>query len=716
MPVPKCRKLEKQLLQRHNDELKEDVASMGFHQKDVYVYIHEKLDEYSAQVAEYQAEIAMLKEDAVRLRASTQTQVEEATERLQLENAELQEEVRRHVDELSDLQEFRSAMPEHRAMVQSLEEELAKERADREQDKTDMERKKIAEKQRLKTEMLKRVQEAKESILAETVQNLHDTAKRTLAENEQMTTELSYQSRSVAELLVNFTRLERHRDSLRRQLQLSQSQNEVQAELGSKESAKLKRRVQALELALKALRGGARGAPGLGLAPSAPSAAGSPRPNGGALRPARPASPLQLPGAPLRDAAAAGTPRAAAWRVRAGGGASEGADGRAAPSCSLALQRARQRTRAWERRYVQSSAALHRAVASRDALVGALGEGMVVLAGVLQAPAPAQGSVPAPGLRGLSAARLLDAVEEVGQRRGAGAALAVLVGGMREAIDAAGEAEQGQSRAPPSGTEPHSLLVRSVLGDPLPAAALRSDAKEQEGEEEEQEEDDDDVNDEELEEGAADDGGRPAPAPAGRWSARGKLEQPSLQTLASVSDVGGLVGAASQAGRLPAGSAAAALRAGRSAAAGTGAARALVGASPAAGRGQRAPHGVVRLFVAGTRGAAPAPSLADLASPSVAALAGVSASGVLGPASARGGTNRLAASSQAAGSVDTIPESAAGTGASVSAASMAHASVPRLQPRPPLAPAGSSSSLALSSSQLSRAGDEASSHRRLHRH
>jgi hypothetical protein len=726
-----CRKLEKKLLQRHNDELKDDVASMGFHQKDVYVYIHEKLDEYSAQVAEYQAEIATLKDDAERLRASTQTEIEEATERLQLENAELREERQKHTDELSDLQEFRSAMPEHKALVQSLEEDLTKERAAREQDKADMERKKIAEKQRLKTEMLKRVQEAKESILAETVQNLHDTTKRTLAENEQMTTELAYQSKSVTELLTTFANVERQRDSLRRQLQLCESQNEVQLDMFHKENTKLKSRIQGLEQIVKTLHQTARRAPGgvpslaaltaaaggRGLSvPVAALAAGGGITAHSALRPTSPltasAAARGAGGRGRRATASAGAPRAA---KPASSGRSESKDAAGAggqlpanTAGSAALQRAKQRTRAWERRYVDASAGMRRAVASRDALVGALGEGMVVLAGVLQAPVPHEGSVPAPGLRGLSAARLLDAVDEVSQRRGADAALAVLVGGLREALDAAQTAEEQHAASaaamqPPGGSgadwgeaQHHSLLVRSVLGDPVAAddtaitepADSASQASHPNG----------------SSTGILGAGG-------GHWSDSGShLEQPSLHTLASVSDTDGGFATASAAS-VPSGSTAAALHQGRTAAAAVAASASVAAPVSASGtessgqggrgfgnrsarapsgavslsRGGRVsgsqPHGVVRLF--GSQRPVASSRQQPIASPSIAALGALTPHRALAVASGSGSGGLV--DNPAAGSADTIPESEAAAGASASIASMAHASVPQLRPHAPSA-------------------------------
>ena len=80
----------------------------------------------------------------------------------------------------------------------------------------------MTEKNKLKKEMLRKVKETKLSLLAMTEDQLHTTTKRTIMENEQMTTELQYQSR-VAERLVkqNEQLLKDHR-TMKRQIELHQ--------------------------------------------------------------------------------------------------------------------------------------------------------------------------------------------------------------------------------------------------------------------------------------------------------------------------------------------------------------------------------------------------------------------------------------------------------------------------------------------------------------
>ncbi|KAA0162208.1 hypothetical protein FNF28_04811 [Cafeteria roenbergensis] len=194
-------KVQNHRLLAHNQELKGAIADIGSHQTDVYVYIHEKLDEYSDQIAAYEQRVAELEAEAESLRSDRDRDIAKGREDAKQEILRLTQEVDSLQDELARVQEFQTQREEVFAELDAVRAALKQEQRGREEDRVSMERTKIAEKQRLKDEMLRRVQEAKESILADTVQQLNDTTKRTLAENEQMTTELAYQSREVEKLI-----------------------------------------------------------------------------------------------------------------------------------------------------------------------------------------------------------------------------------------------------------------------------------------------------------------------------------------------------------------------------------------------------------------------------------------------------------------------------------------------------------------------------------
>ncbi len=595
-------KVQNHRLLAHNQELKGAIADIGSHQTDVYVYIHEKLDEYSDQIAAYEQRVAELEAEAESLRSDRDRDIAKGREDAKQEILRLTQEVDSLQDELARVQEFQTQREEVFAELDAVRAALKQEQRGREEDRVSMERTKIAEKQRLKDEMLRRVQEAKESILADTVQQLNDTTKRTLAENEQMTTELAYQSREVEKLIDYVGKLEAKSDELRRQLSLQKGENDA-----------LTRRNHALEQMVRALHRAARskasgagsGSPraaGEAAAGAAPAAAAAPAPlsyhprghlhaptvawlarghtpTGGeskraasasGAQTARARSPLDGPHAAAPDAgsppsagtAAPGGPaaRRPGRQLRrptspvhaAGAGipaltsstspaaAAAGSGRQANPALAqqqkaqqqqqqqqqqqlgrhgqqgqghaslpprrpgaLTAAEARRQTRTWERRYLALSERFRRVKASRDALVSAQGEGLVVLSGVLYAQAGAAGAGAGDsgggsgssgssgrfsGLRGASAARLLDVVSASAKRGGAASALRLILRALEEAVEAGREAEaeaavfggtgggggsgSGGNRAGAGGgggastsSAMQSVLVQSVLGD-----------------------------------------------------------------------------------------------------------------------------------------------------------------------------------------------------------------------------------------------------------
>lgn len=83
-----------------------------------------------------------------------------------------------------------------------------------------LERRNVMEKERLKKEMLRKIRETKLSLLAMTEDQLHTTTKRTIMENEQMTTELQYQSKETERIVKLNNKLVKENKSMRRQMEL----------------------------------------------------------------------------------------------------------------------------------------------------------------------------------------------------------------------------------------------------------------------------------------------------------------------------------------------------------------------------------------------------------------------------------------------------------------------------------------------------------------
>lgn len=73
----------------------------------------------------------------------------------------------------------------------------------------------------MKQEMLMKIKETKQNLLSMTEDQLHTTTKRTIMENEQMITELQYQSKETEKLLAQNSKLEKTLQETKRELGLS---------------------------------------------------------------------------------------------------------------------------------------------------------------------------------------------------------------------------------------------------------------------------------------------------------------------------------------------------------------------------------------------------------------------------------------------------------------------------------------------------------------
>lgn len=99
--------------------------------------------------------------------------------------------------------------------------DLEKETHEHAMEVSSLERRNVMEKERLKNEMLKKIRETRMSLLAMTEDQLHATTKRTIMENDQMTTELTTQSKETERLLKLNNKLVKENGNLRRQMELN---------------------------------------------------------------------------------------------------------------------------------------------------------------------------------------------------------------------------------------------------------------------------------------------------------------------------------------------------------------------------------------------------------------------------------------------------------------------------------------------------------------
>ncbi|KAG2430972.1 hypothetical protein HYH02_013505 [Chlamydomonas schloesseri] len=134
--------------------------------------------------------------------------------------------MREHERKARITQEFLDKKDALEAEMQSLKETLARKTKDFEQQLTDIDRQHIQDREKWKREMAGRIKETKLQMMKLTDNQLEMTTKRTIMENEQMSIELSYQSRQTEKLLNKNNKLTEENAELRRQLELSKQTEE----------------------------------------------------------------------------------------------------------------------------------------------------------------------------------------------------------------------------------------------------------------------------------------------------------------------------------------------------------------------------------------------------------------------------------------------------------------------------------------------------------
>jgi myosin heavy subunit len=219
-------------------------------QRDIIWYLHreiqtrdEELERLKATCAERQASL----EKQTRAAQEREEENEKSTETMRRDYEQKLSALRAQYEELERFQKEKTSLE---ARLAQLEEELRQEKVEHSQHVSELERRNIAEKTRLKKEMLRKVKETKLSLLAMTEDQLHTTTKRVILENEQMTTELQYQSKVTERLLEENSQLKEQHATVARQLELHEDAERILAtrtHFFHKLIKKLNERVRTLE-------------------------------------------------------------------------------------------------------------------------------------------------------------------------------------------------------------------------------------------------------------------------------------------------------------------------------------------------------------------------------------------------------------------------------------------------------------------------------------
>eukprot|EP01029_Cantina_marsupialis_P030770 TRINITY_DN84470_c0_g1_i1.p1 TRINITY_DN84470_c0_g1~~TRINITY_DN84470_c0_g1_i1.p1 ORF type:complete len:573 (+),score=178.30 TRINITY_DN84470_c0_g1_i1:151-1869(+) len=195
-------------------------------QADIYAYLHQKLDDNFDRISNLEQELSETKANASETKSNFESEIEQLNQEHDDTNAESITKIESLEQRLLELDNFQKMKDTIEANMHRLDNELKEEKAAHEFTIQDMDRKLIQEKERLKKEMLIKIKETKQSLLAMTEDQLATTAKRTIMENEQMTTELQFQSKETKKLLTRNEKMMTENKNLRRQIRIHQQTEE----------------------------------------------------------------------------------------------------------------------------------------------------------------------------------------------------------------------------------------------------------------------------------------------------------------------------------------------------------------------------------------------------------------------------------------------------------------------------------------------------------
>ena len=218
---------ENKTLMKACEELKSHLETQKADAKDIYYYLHKKLDDNYDVIDSLEKRIIVLKTERERSDELYEKQIADIKKTNEKENSRLQGIIKELRDDLHTLTEFKSAKQNIETRIKHLEESLKAEKEGRASDITLLERRNIQEKERLKKEMLIKIKETKQNLLSMTEDQLHTTTKRTILENEQMTTELQYQSKETERLLRRYNRVAEENKRLKTDIDILKG-NEVE--------------------------------------------------------------------------------------------------------------------------------------------------------------------------------------------------------------------------------------------------------------------------------------------------------------------------------------------------------------------------------------------------------------------------------------------------------------------------------------------------------
>ncbi|OQR82821.1 hypothetical protein ACHHYP_15466 [Achlya hypogyna] len=236
-----------ELLKAENNTLKAKLLQQREDEADIYFYLHKKLDANYEVITQLEGEIESVKAEKAVVEDQYHTEMAVQSEQFSKERkdwAERMESAEGTLQALELFQERKAALEE---TLEKLQATLAQEKEAHRLQLIEIERRNVQEKERIKKEMLIKIKENKQARCP-----WEAGADRTMMENDQMISELQYQSKETEKLLAKYKAIEAEVAQLRLQLKLNK---ETEIEMAKRTHfyqkliKKLNERVQADQIA-----------------------------------------------------------------------------------------------------------------------------------------------------------------------------------------------------------------------------------------------------------------------------------------------------------------------------------------------------------------------------------------------------------------------------------------------------------------------------------
>jgi len=210
---------------RQNVALSSRIEEMERDHCEIQTGLKSELDRHIEALSTLEAEKRELQKAKEDEKAKNVQAFQEYCDKMESRVVYLKKELEKTEAELSKLREFSQMKNHFDAKIESLKQEIASKDEMHKQEIADLELGRVQERERLKREMLSKIQQTKKNLLRLTEEQLDTATQRTMRENEQMATELHFQSRQIDSLLEEVRSVRDENHKLKFLLKFSEQEN-----------------------------------------------------------------------------------------------------------------------------------------------------------------------------------------------------------------------------------------------------------------------------------------------------------------------------------------------------------------------------------------------------------------------------------------------------------------------------------------------------------